>query len=125
MRALALAAALSAIAGLAWAPGLAFANEICRPTEQEMLPVLEVMTRVKDPDLASLGADQPSLAGCGVWSLEIAADGKVKSVQAMRLQGPEALRGAIEPWLKTLKFEAQAEDWSGVMPVTLQAAGKK
>jgi hypothetical protein len=119
MRALALAAALSAIAGLA------SANEICRPTEQEMLPVLEVMTRVKDPDLASLGADQPSLAGCGVWSLEIAADGKVKSVQVMRLQGPDALRGAIEPWLKTLKFEVQAEDWSGVMPVTLQASGKK
>ena len=120
MRALVLAAAIACL--LATTAGAA---DICAPTEQEEALVATTMTRAKDPDLASLGAGQPSVIGCGVWSLEIGADGRVKTVQAMRLQGGEALRGAVEPWLKNLRFQARAEDWTGVMPVTLENGGKK
>jgi hypothetical protein len=120
MRALVLAAAIAAL--MATTAGAA---DICAPTEQEGSLVAETMTRVRDPDLAALGAGQPSVAGCGVWSLEVAADGHVKTAQPMRLQGDEALRGVVEPWLKNLRFQARTEDWTGIIPVTLENSGKK
>ena len=80
MRAAILAAAIVSL--LATTAGAA---DICAPTEQEDALVAETMKRVKDPDLASLGAGQPSVAGCGVWSVEVGADGRVKTVQALSL----------------------------------------
>jgi hypothetical protein len=120
MRALVLAASIASLTATT-----AGAADICAPTEQEEALVTETMKRVQDPDLASLGAGQPSVAGCGVWSLEVGADGRVKTVQPMRLQGGEALRGVVEPWLKNLRFQARVEDWTGIMPVTLENSGKK
>lgn len=120
MRATLLAAAVASL--LATTAGAA---EICAPTEREEPLVAETLKRVTDPDLASLGAGQPSVGGCGVWSLEVAADGHVTTVQAMRLQGDEALRGVVEPWLRNLRFQARAEDWTGIMPVRLEKGGKK
>jgi hypothetical protein len=99
--------------------------DICAPTEAEQAQVAETMKRAQDPDLATLGAGHPSVTGCGVWSLEVAADGHVKTAQPMRLQGDDALRGVVEPWLKNLRFQARTEDWTGIIPVTLENSGKK
>jgi len=119
VRALVLAVVLS---GLAMG---ASAAETCMPTEAEEARVMETMTRVKEPDFASLGAGKPSVVGCGLWSLEISADGRVKALKIVRSQGGESLRGAVEPWIKALRFEPGPKDWSGLMPVTLESDGKK
>jgi hypothetical protein len=119
MRALVLAAAVS------WLATAAVAGDICAPAESEQAQVEATMKRIQDPDLASLGAGKPSIVGCGVWSLEIGDDGKVKSVEPLRLQGGQPLRGVVEPWLKALSFQPSPQDWTGIMPVTLEGDGKK
>jgi hypothetical protein len=119
MRALLLAAALS------WMATAAAAADICAPAQVEQDQVEATMKRVKDPDLAALGAAKPSVVGCGVWSLEIGDDGKVKSVEPLRLKGGEPLRGVVEPWLKALRFQPSPQDWTGIMPVTLEGDEKK
>lgn len=119
MRALVLAAALCAVAGSATAAGT------CIPTEAESPLVMETMTRVKQPDMAALAAAHATLQGCGLWSLDIAADGQVTALSVVRLEGGEPLRKAVEPSLLTLRFAPQDKAWRGLMPVTLEHGGKK
>lgn len=114
MRALLLAAVLSLTAGAA------LAAETCPPTPAEEDLVGKTMMSVKDPDFASLAAGQGALAGCGLWSLDISADGHVSAVKMVRLKGTEAVRRAVETWLKALRFEPSAAAWTGLMPVTLE-----
>ena len=114
MRALILALALSLTASVA------LAAETCPPTPAEEDLVGKTMMSVKEPDFASLAAGQAALAGCGLWSLDISADGHVAAVKLVRLKGTEALRRAVETWLKALRFEPSTAAWTGLMPVTLE-----
>lgn len=118
MRALVLAAALCAVASSASATGT------CIPSKAESPLVVETMTRVQEPDMAALAAGRGALQGCGLWSLDIAADGTVKALKAVRVEGGESLRKAVEPWLLTLRFARQDKNWKGLMPVTLEHGGK-
>ncbi|USQ97528.1 energy transducer TonB [Caulobacter sp. RL271] len=110
MRAVVLAAAL------AMAASSALAAPSCLPTPAEEELVGKTMMSVKEPDFASL----PPLAGCGIWSLEISADGRVGAVKVVRLNGDEALRRAVESWIKALRFEPASAAWTGLIPVTLE-----
>jgi hypothetical protein len=114
VRALVLAAALSLPASGA------LAAESCLPTPAEEELVGRTMMSVREPDFASLAAGQGALAGCGIWSLEISAEGQVTAMKLVRLKGGEPLQHAVEPWLKALRFEPSAAAWTGLMPVTLE-----
>ncbi|MET0337339.1 MAG: hypothetical protein ABW063_06210, partial [Caulobacter sp.] len=84
------------------------------PTEEEQVQVMETMTAVQAPDFAALGAGRPELAGCGLWSLQISAQGGVTGLASVRLEGDDAFRQAVERWLRTLRFEPRTQAWRGL-----------